>query len=68
MLVVAGFVVGHGQVPSVHLPEGWLALVVAVSVLAVAGFAFGTITGRRRLLAPIRRSLGALREVLHRPR
>jgi undecaprenyl-diphosphatase len=67
MLVVAGFVVGHGQVPSVHLPEGWLALVVAVSVLAVAGFAFGTVTGRRRLLAPIRRSLGALRDVLHRP-
>jgi glycosyltransferase 2 family protein len=67
MLVVAGFVVGRSQVPNVHLPEGWIALVAAVSVLALAGFAFGTITGRRRLLAPIRRSLGALREVLRRP-
>jgi hypothetical protein len=64
MLVVAGFVVGRSQVPNVHLPEGWIALVAAVSVLALAGFAFGTVTGRRRLLAPIRRSLGALREVL----
>jgi len=67
MLVVAGFVVGRSQLPSVHLPEGWIALVVAVSALAVAGFALGTITGRRRLLAPIRRSVRALREVLRRP-
>jgi uncharacterized membrane protein YbhN (UPF0104 family)/membrane-associated phospholipid phosphatase len=67
MLVVAGFVVGRSQVPDVHLPEGWLALVVAVAVLAIAGFAFGTITGRRRLIAPIRRSLRELRQVLHRP-
>jgi glycosyltransferase 2 family protein len=68
MLVVVGLAVGQGHVQGVHLPEGWLALVLAVAALALAGFGLGTVTGRRRLLAPTRRSLGALAQVMHRPR
>jgi len=68
LLVAVGLAVGRGHIQGVHLPNGWLALVVAVAALALAGFALGTVTGRRRLLGPTRRSLRALAQVMHRPR
>jgi undecaprenyl-diphosphatase len=68
LLVVVALAAGQGQVQGVHLPGGWLALVLAVAALALAGFALGTVSGRRRVLAPTRRSVSALAPVMHRPR
>ena len=67
MLIAVTLAVGQSRIQGVHLPEGWLALVVAVAALAVAGLALGTVTGRRRVLAPTGRSLRALAQVMHRP-
>jgi undecaprenyl-diphosphatase len=68
LLVIVGAMLGRSQIGSVHLPAGWILLVGVVAVLAVAGFALGTLAGRQRLLEPTGRSVRALAGVLHHPR
>lgn len=67
LLVLSGIAVGRSGLPDVHLPDGWILLVVAVAVLVLAG---ALLAGpfRARAAAAVHAAAGQIRTIVHEPR
>jgi glycosyltransferase 2 family protein len=55
-LVVSAVLLGHTGLPSVHLPSGWVLLVLVAVLLSVLGIVLETSFGRKHVLLPTERT------------
>jgi glycosyltransferase 2 family protein len=55
-LVVSAVLLGHTGLPSVHLPSGWVLLVLIAVLLSVVGIVSETSFGRKHVLLPTERT------------
>jgi undecaprenyl-diphosphatase len=67
LLVAFSLAVGKHGLPDVHLPDGWLVLVVVALLLAAIGLVLRSASLRRRVLDPLRRVRGDLAGVMRSP-